>query len=434
LRRRADSDAEEERRRWLTSPRFTARLFTAAQVFPTISMAAQVLLTALAVGDDTYEPCPAYPPLAPAASVAAEPQFQAALRNVTSLLQSKAATLPSGLVATIVYNDSVLWSGGFGLRDKNKPGSGPPLPSDLVRIASITKAYTDTLLYVLRDAGTVGLDDELATHLPGFSMRNPYGTAGKVTLRNLASHLAGIPREMPWPCTLDQHQCAESDVLENLRSVMPVSPPNRRFHYSNLGIALLGRALAHAAAATSATPPSFEALLAEKVLAPLGMVNATFDTAKVLAANQRAVGTTSSGEFVNVSNTCQPTPGAPGGWGAPCGCLWASADDMAKFIQLYFRDGVPAGASPSQILDGDTLREALLPSVLLRDGSSAVGTPWEVKYSSGVWMKGKQGELPGYRSSVTLVEELKLGRRRRRLSRRCRPRPRDRRARAGGSM
>ena len=77
------------------------------------------------------------------------------------------------------------------------------------------------------------------------------------------------------------------------------------------------------------------------------MVNATFDTAKVLAADQRAVGTTSSGEFVNVSNTCQPTPGAPGGWGAPCGCLWASADDMAKFIQLYFRDDVPAGASPS---------------------------------------------------------------------------------------
>ena len=102
------------------------------------------------------------------------------------------------------------------------------------------------------------------------------------------------------------------------------------------------------ARARARTPPRgggdaalLEALLAEKVLAPLGMVNATFDTAKVLAADQRAVGTTSSGDFVNVSNT-SPTPGAPGGWGAPCGCLWASADDMAKFIQLYFRDDVPS--------------------------------------------------------------------------------------------
>ena len=133
-------------------------------------MAAQILLAglaAIAYGDDTYEPCPAYPPLAPAASVAADPQFQAALRNVTSLLQSKAATLPSGLVATIVYNDTTLWSGGFGMRDKFKSGSGPPLPSDLVRIASITKVFTDVLLFKMRDAGVLNLDDTLDQHIPG---------------------------------------------------------------------------------------------------------------------------------------------------------------------------------------------------------------------------------------------------------------------------
>ena len=72
----------------------------------------------------------------------------------------------------------------------------------------------------------------------------------------------------------------------------------------------------------------------------------------------------------------------------------------------YGREGVA-----NQILDGDTLAELLRPSVLLRDGSSAVGTPWEMKYSteSKVWVKSKQGELPGYRSSVSVVEELKLG-------------------------
>eukprot|EP00658_Telonema_sp_P-2_P043883 TRINITY_DN31759_c0_g1_i1.p1 TRINITY_DN31759_c0_g1~~TRINITY_DN31759_c0_g1_i1.p1 ORF type:complete len:168 (-),score=14.16 TRINITY_DN31759_c0_g1_i1:117-620(-) len=32
-----------------------------------------------------------------------------------------------------------------------------------------------------------------------------------------------------------------------------------------------------------------------------------------------------------------------------------------------------------------------------------------MKYSSGVWVKSKQGELPGYRSSVSIVEPLKLG-------------------------
>ena len=64
-------------------------------------------------------------------------------------------------------------------------------------------------------------------------------------------------------------------------------------------------------------------------------------------------------------------------------------------------DSVPDGAG------GVTLREMLSPATLLRDGSSAVGSPWEIKYSGGVWVKSKQGELPGYRSSVMLAEPLK---------------------------
>ena len=65
-------------------------------------------------------------------------------------------------------------------------------------------------------------------------------------------------------------------------------------------------------------------------------------------------------------------------------------------------------------MDGDSLHELLSPQVLLRDGYEAIGSPWEMVYlgeSGGgqFWAKGKQGELPGYRSSVLLVEPLKLG-------------------------
>ena len=51
----------------------------------------------------------------------------------------------------------------------------------------------------------------------------------------------------------------------------------------------------------------------------------------------------------------------------------------------------------------------LVLQVLLRDGYEAIGSPWEMVYLNGsgggdYWAKGKQGELPGYRSSVLLVE------------------------------
>ena len=228
-------------------------------------------------------------------------------------------------------------------------------------------------------------------------------TKGTVTLRNLASHTSGLPREIPFPCSFGGNACAESEVLEVLDGLLPVLPPNRRFHYSNLGIALLGRALGHAAGDNA-----YESLLGAEVLAPLLMANATFSTAEVLAKNLLATGASSTGSQLNFSEICVPAKGAIGSWGAPCGCLWASADDMAKLMMLFLREDAPADDA-KQLVDGDTIAEILMPSILLGDGSSAVGSPWEMKYSSGHWIKSKQGELPGYRSSVSIVEELKLG-------------------------
>ena len=140
-------------------------------------------------------------------------------------------------------------------------------------------------------------------------------------------------------------------MLELLKEQLPVLPPYRRFHYSNLGTALLGRALAHGHAMKAAAKrggrggtgqKSYEALLVEEVLAPLGMTNATFDTAGAIAADRVAVGTQTDGGAVNLSATCTPAEGAPGSWLAPCGCLWASTDDMARWLKLFFRDGQPA--------------------------------------------------------------------------------------------
>lgn len=212
-----------------------------------------MLLFALVLGTNT--PCPAYPPLAPTKDVLADPGVRAALSKVQETLQAAAAALPSGLVATIVLNQTTMWSGGFGHRSPKS--HEPPRSSDLVRIASITKVFTDLLVYKMRDAESVSLDDPLAKHLRGFEMRGALGsrTRGTITLRNLASHTSGLPRETPYPCSLGGQHCTEADVLALLKDIYPVLAPYRRFHYSNLGIALLGRALAHAHRAP--TPVSY---------------------------------------------------------------------------------------------------------------------------------------------------------------------------------
>ena len=74
-------------------------------------------------------------------------------------------------------------------------------------------------------------------------------------------------------------------MLKVLKGTLPVLPPNRRFHYSNLGIAVLGRALAHAEG-----NGSYEELVAQYITQPLGMVNATFNTSVVLEQDLIATG------------------------------------------------------------------------------------------------------------------------------------------------
>ena len=370
---------------------------------------------------DSAPACPIYPDPRSVSvrDVLASTEMVEAFQLCDQLFQNASSSLPSGLIATIVFDQTSVWSKGYGYNDLTNKKQGPPTTDSLVRVASITKVFTSMLLFSLRDHHHVNLDDGVDKYLQNFSMQ----LADRApSLRELASHTAGVPRELPYPCAVFNfpNSCNESYVLDLLKSHPVVSPTHRRFHYSNLGMALLGRALAHASfSSSSLSPPSppsspsspslaYEELVLSQIARPLGMDNATFafnDTTK----HRSAVGCSSDGKPVHI-------PYGPScGFGAPAGCLWASAGDMERLMHFLFRiDPIDPIVSQNMAtvdpFDSDTIAEMLAPSVLLRNGYEAVGTPFEMQYiSNKYWTKGKQGELAGYRSSITVVEDLKLG-------------------------
>lgn len=362
----------------------------------------------------SYDSCRSFPPPAQGDVIARDPRVQDAVAQVVKLLTEAAAKLPSGLVAAVVYDQTTLFSQGYGYRNLFNKSEGPPSTQDLLRVASITKLFTDILLYQLRDSGLVALDDPLTKYMPSFKMLPvPCESGGPscrsrnvITLRTLASHTSGLPREVPYPCSWNHgSRCNESYVLELLSKQAPVLPPKRKFHYSNLGFGLLGRALGHATG--YGLPNAYETLVTNNILVPLGMRNASFVFDDATRA-RRAVGTAPDGSRIDASKDWLPCD-AGIAWEAPTGSLWASTDDIVELIKLFFRDDRPAANNTKQVLDGDSIHEMLEAVVLLEDGFSAVGSPWEMKYSSGVWIKSKQGQLPGYRSAVSIVEELKIG-------------------------
>eukprot|EP01113_Clastostelium_recurvatum_P034394 TRINITY_DN4662_c0_g1_i1.p1 TRINITY_DN4662_c0_g1~~TRINITY_DN4662_c0_g1_i1.p1 ORF type:complete len:510 (+),score=103.43 TRINITY_DN4662_c0_g1_i1:35-1564(+) len=338
-----------------------------------------------------YCQCPRYPkPVA--FNVANSSVIQASLSQLDDYLKGvfQQEKFP-GMMAVVVYDQETVWSKGYGSFNPFESSSPPLSPSNVVRIASITKTFTTMMLYQLRDAGKVSLDDPVVKYLPNFSIKNPDPTNRPITLRELASHTAGMPRETP-PCDV----YTVDNVLKVLSRMYVIHPPFVRPHYSNLGMAILGRAI------EKATGGTYEAYVEENILPYIGMKLSGFNYTKL--APYVAVGTTTLNNGSHV-----PAPIDKDGFGAPSGGLFASGMDMGRYMSMLFRTSAKQGSS--QPLDGHTIMELLGPALLTRDGRAAFGYPWEYMYDTknSIYVRSKAGELPGYRSQVAIIPELKIG-------------------------
>ncbi|MET9991267.1 serine hydrolase domain-containing protein [Streptomyces mutabilis] len=150
--------------------------------------------------------------------------------------------------------------GGAGIDDRAVHGHDQ---DRFVEIGSLSKVFTGTVLTRLAKSGVVGLDTPLEECLDEV----PAGTG--ITLRHLAEHTSGLPRlpvgpagppHDPYATFTEQALRASLSELDRL-----ATGPLGEVEYSNLGYAVLGHAL------TAVTGRSYQQLLDDHVLSPLGL-------------------------------------------------------------------------------------------------------------------------------------------------------------------
>jgi CubicO group peptidase (beta-lactamase class C family) len=202
-----------------------------------------------------------------------------------------------------------------------------PLDADTrFRIGSVTKTFTAVLVMQARDEGLLDLDDPIGRHLE-------VPVHGDATIRRLLSHTAGFQRE-PFGDVWDTLVSPDAaTLLADLERVERVLPNNRRFHYSNLGMAVLGILVGRLRGGAWAE------LVADRILTPLGL---TATTAEPVAAS-------AVGYLVDAySDTAHPEPQLDMGGASAAAQLWSNAADMARWAAFL--------ASP-EIIDpnGDVL-------------------------------------------------------------------------------
>lgn len=301
-------------------------------------------------------------------------------RRLEWLVRSEQATgrLPS-LVAGVVLDDELVWTGTAGAV-LERDSDNAPTPRTQYRIGSITKTMTAVLVLQLRDAGRVALSDRLDAHVPGA----PYGER---TLLQLLSHASGMPAEPPGDWWERAPGRPRDDLFAHLDPGRVAVRPDERFHYSNVGFALLGELVARLHGA------SWTEVLQTRLLEPLGMRRTTYLPEAPYAR----------GFSVHAfAGTLTDEPTHDSGAMAPAGQIWSTVVDLATYASFLLHPE-PAVLAP------DTMREMTVVHTGSPDDatSNAYGLGLRVAVESGRTYVGHTGSMPGFLAGIFADRERK---------------------------
>lgn len=265
--------------------------------------------------------------------------------------------------------------------------SARPLgPRSVFEIGSITKVFTGTLLADMVERGEVSLSDPVARYLPQ-GVRVPSRNGREITLLDLATHRSSLPR-MPANLTTDGSNPYPAYTMEDLYAFLAQHELRRdigsQYEYSNIGVALLGEALARRAGGT------WDQVVRERVLEPLGMNM----TSTVVAGEMAGWNTQGYDEDGGVA-PYRGWPALPG-----MGALRSSAEDLLRFLAA--NTGPPASRLERVMRDAQRARAS--------EGENAeIGLNWHLRTVGGRRVIMHGGTTAGYETQIAFDPERGVG-------------------------
>lgn len=262
---------------------------------------------------------------------------------------------------------------------------GTAKPGSVFEIGSVSKTFTGLLLAQLVAQNKVKLDEPVRALLPAGTVAAP-ASGPEITLVDLSAQRSGLPRLPDNMSPKDQaNPYADYDraaLFAFLKARGVAMPAKPAFGYSNLGVGLLGEALALRAGVT------YEALLKKQITGPLGMK----DTAITLtpALKKRFI----PGHDGKHAPARAWDLGALGGAGA----IRSTAADMLTYLEAQLHpDKLPRAALstpegkalPAAIAASHAIQGAAMPGV-------RIALNWLVDGTTGMFFH--DGATGGYSS------------------------------------
>src|ERR671932_820709 len=243
-------------------------------------------------------------------------------------------------------------------------------------IGSITKTFTGLLLADAIERGEVTADTKVGALLPLDG-----APVAAVTLAELASHRSGLSAQgmqrddtIPFVLRLLSHRNPfVQDVAGVLAIARQATLTNRGSAvYSNLGVALLGHALAAAA------QTDYPRLVQDRLFTPLGMAASSLPLRTANLPDDAPTGYSATG--------VAQAPWTIGGW-APAGGARSTLADMVRYARALL-DGTAPGM------------EVLTPR--WEAGAQKIGYVWTTQAYQGHTVTMKNGLTGGFTSKIIL--------------------------------
>ena len=250
-----------------------------------------------------------------------------------------------GLSLAVVHGDSLVFSGGLGVREKGKTTDGDGewtavTDSTLFHIGSMTKAFTAAVIASLVDEGLLRWDDTVKHILPDFEWCDD-SVEAVMQVRDLLTHSTGLVAQAG--TYIPNLGYDRDDIYRMFRYIEPVYPFREKFAYNNITFIIAARII------ETVTGCSWEDNIRERIFIPLGMSSSVPGSEGYLQAGRKA----------SVAHYFGYSRGRNGGRGSiyvtplygeeralhwvdvigPAGSISSTAADMARWVRFHLNNG-----------------------------------------------------------------------------------------------
>lgn len=233
----------------------------------------------------------------------------------------------------VAKNGAVVFKKAYGLAQME--WEIPNTPDTRFRLGSITKQFTATLVLRQVERGRIRLDGTLSEYLPDYRK----DTGAKVTIHHLLTHTSGIPSYTDSPTffpEVSRDPYPVAGFVKKFCSGDLEFEPGSKFHYDNSGYFLLGAVLEKVSGRT------YEQLLREEILDPLGMKDTGYDRGEIILTRRAAGYEKDLGGYRNAPYLDMSLPYA-------AGALYSTVEDLYRWDQALYGTAVLSEASKEKM-------------------------------------------------------------------------------------